>query len=424
MNPIALAFSFVRVPRLFAYLILWPLVIGMFMIIVQLSFTALFTKVSTETSTELEDELETEKEHDAIRYFLYGSHRPLPPPQICVWETEQPRSPNCRIESVDLTVLSENPSAVNPAEMIGFFKNNLRQIHICRQCESELQLDLRGAEPKIYIKGLFGFLVFMSSDRAFTQSLRQYRVYALEEREKVENVQGLPYIISPGLSQPLALKGNEGIAALVLNVASLIVVTLWLMLRAHRRVLDYFARSGALLPLVAACGKRTFYLSLWMVTVIRVICFLIAAVPATLFFFTRTVDKSTVDALKTDWPLLALWCIAVLVSMAALTLIGSIADLKHRHSWTSFLYKYVPLTACLLGASCWFAALFFNQDAVRIVQRAIEVMPVVGMCPIILTPLVALDSRVVVAHTLLSALLLVFLLHMNARWFAAHLEEL
>ena len=60
--------SFVRVPRLFVYLILWPLVIGMFMIVVQLSFTALFTKVSTESSSDLEVELEAEQEHDAIRF--------------------------------------------------------------------------------------------------------------------------------------------------------------------------------------------------------------------------------------------------------------------------------------------------------------------------------------------------------------------
>lgn len=424
MNPLVLALSFVRVPRLFAYLILWPLVIGMFMIVVQLSFTTLFTKVSTETSTELETELKAEKEHDAIRYFLYGSHESLPPPKVCRWGQDLKPNSDCSIEAVDLTVLTEKPTEFDPAELVSFFEGNLRQIHVCESCDSELQLDLRGEEPKIYIKGLFGFLVFMSSDRAFTQSLRQYRVQALEEREKVESFQGLPFIVSPGLSRPLALRGNEGVAALVLNVASLIVVTLWLMLRAHRRVLDYFARSGSLLPLVAACGKRTFYLSLWMVTIIRVFCFLLAAVPATIFFFTHSVDDSTIELLKQDIPMLVLWCIGVLVSMAALTIIGSIADLKHRHSWTSFLYKYVPLTACLLGSVCWFAALFFDSPAVRAIQVGISVLPVVGMCPIVLTPLVALDSRIVVAHTLLAALLLVLLLHLNARWFAAHLEEL
>lgn len=424
MNPLVLALSFIRVPRLFVYLILWPLVIGMFMIVVQLSLTAIFTKVSTESSTELAGEIEAEKEHDTVRYFLYGSHDPLPPPQVCYWENEIADKPNCRVEPVDLTVLTDDPAAFDAARLDAFFKGNLRQVHVCRSCESELQLDLRKQPPRIYIQGMLGFLVFLSSDRAFTQSLRQHRVEALEERENVEGVHGVPYIVSSGLSQPLALRGNEGIAALVLNVASLIVVTLWLMLRAHRRVLDYFARSGSLLPLVAACGKRPFYLSLWLVTIVRVCCFLLAAVPVTYFFFTRSVAPQTFAQLRGMAPALVLWVTAVLVSMGALTIIGSIADLKHRHTWTSFLYKYIPLFACLFGATVWFATLFFDGSAVRILQYAVSVIPVLGMCPIIIAPLVALEHWILVAHAALATILLIVLLQVNARWFAAHLEEL
>ena len=57
-------------------------------------------------------------------------------------------------------------------------------------------------------------------------------------------------------------------------------------------------------------------------------------------------------------------------------------------------------------------------------RHAVTALPVAGLAPMIMAPLLQPPLFVLAAHGLLACIFLFYTLTLNARWFAAHLEEL
>jgi len=208
-------------------------------------------------------------------------------------------------------------------------------------------------------------------------------------------------------------------------MASLVIISLWLALKAHRKVLDYFARNGALLPMVAATGKGVFYAAIWILTLTRVAAFVCAAVPITFFGLTGLLSDRQLDQMiKINSPEFVLWVLALLASLSLATLIASIADLKHRHQFFSIGYRYVPLFFCLAGGFVWTGSFLFDGPFFGYFRALLSALPIVGAASILVAPVMQPQLSVLVVHLLLTSVLLVVALKRNARWFAAHLEEL
>jgi hypothetical protein len=190
-------------------------------------------------------------------------------------------------------------------------------------------------------------------------------------------------------------------------------------------VLDYFARNGALLPMVAATGKHSFYDAIWLLTVFRVGAFLLAAVPATLLVFTGLTEDQPIPSFFGEDRLFPYaWMVAIGLSFALATLIASIADLKHRHHFLSFLYLYLPIAVCAISAVGWGLTFLVDSPAFGYVRNIAAALPIVGMAPVLVSPLFQPSIWVLVAHALLTLGLIWLFLKRNAHWFAAHLEEL
>jgi hypothetical protein len=212
---------------------------------------------------------------------------------------------------------------------------------------------------------------------------------------------------------------------LVVNFALIVIITLWLAIKAHRKVLDYFVRNGALLPMVAACSKRSFYGALWILTVSRVLAFLAAAVPMTVVVFLDLLGKEDLKRFfQGDIWALMLWGVTLVLSMSLATVIASIAELRQRHEILSFLYKYLPIFVSLLGGVIWVATFIFEGNAPSIIRQFLTACPIIGMVPVLIAPLFSPYAWLLVVNMVLTAALLAVTLNFNARWFAAHLEEL
>jgi hypothetical protein len=211
---------------------------------------------------------------------------------------------------------------------------------------------------------------------------------------------------------------------LIINTSLITVIALWLSLKGHRKVLDYFSRNGALLPLVAACGKNTFYAALWIITLMRVLFFLVASLPATIFMYSRAVPQETLDVFIRSGPDFILWLSALVSSLSCLAIIASVAELKQRHSWVSFLYRYVPLGLCWIGTVIWIVSVFTPGQASKVIQTLITCIPIIGISPVLISPIFNISTTVVAAHSLIATMLILVFLRMNSRWFAAHLEEI
>jgi multisubunit Na+/H+ antiporter MnhC subunit len=177
--------------------------------------------------------------------------------------------------------------------------------------------------------------------------------------------------------------------------------------------------------MVAATGQSAFYGALWILTLIRVGAFLAGAVPLTLLGIQGIMDTEGVGETFFGQPLeLALWFTALVSGFALATLVASLADLKHRHHLLSMLYKYVPLALCLLGTVVWTFTFILDGPLFGHLRTVITAIPVLGMGPVLVAPALKPELFALSIHTVLTVLLAGWALRSNARWFAAHLEEL
>jgi hypothetical protein len=434
MRAYRLAFSLIRVPRLFASLFLIPLIFGLLIVAAQLLVTAMFLKAAAQTTKAVEEHVETRKGvHGTARKLLFGTREMLPPAKICRWKIitdkngkplyEEAPSPDCAPKRLDVAVRTKNPETFDVSPYQKLFNGNAEAIHVCRACQPDVLIIKEGDSLRTYGKSVWALLLLQLS--MTSETMDQHVIEFAKDKDRISNLIGPIYFSAYGFRKSFGITTMNVQVAAVLNVASLVVISLWLALKAHRKVLDYFARNGALLPMVAATGKQSFYSALWILTILRVGAFLVAAIPATLIVFSDMLEDETNNTFFGDeWFFPYLWIVAIGLSFALTTLIASISDLKQRHTLMSFFYLYAPMLICGVGTIAWGASFLADSELFGTLRNAATALPILGITPIILSPLFQPSLWVIVTHAILTFVLIYIFLKRNARWFAAHLEEL
>jgi hypothetical protein len=432
MRALRLALSLVLIPRLFATLFLFPLLLSFLIVYAQLVVTGVVLRATDSEPEALQQNFKAIKKNNLARRILFGSSDPLPAVKVCRWkivhsadgtESEAPPDAACSPDRLDVAVHVSDPEHYDPSEYVTIFDGNVERLHICRTCHPDAVIDVQGDHIRSDIYSVWGGLVLHLA--RYNDAAQEAYLRAIENFHHITGLMGEVYLNTKGFSHPTRLSGVKEGMAVIFNVASLVVLSLWLALKAHRKVLDYFARSGALLPMVAATGKSVFYSALWILTLARVGAFLAGSVP---FVYEQLSDAgvegdlfSTFDTTASG---LALWVVAIIASLGLATIIASIADLKHRHGLLSFTYKYIPIAICSVGAVVWSMTFIFEGSAIPIIRNVTASLPIIGMAPIIVAPMFEPGHAVLLIHAVLTVSLIVFALKHNARWFAAHLEDL
>jgi hypothetical protein len=227
----------------------------------------------------------------------------------------------------------------------------------------------------------------------------------------------------PEISEAIGISSLKGTLPITTNIALLVVIALWLALKAHRKVLDYFSRNDVLLPLAAACGKQAFYSAIWILTLFRVGCFLGASIPLMYFGLDDIFSSNVGIDLSFSLAHGAAWLVALVSALGLATVIASIAELKHRHSLLSVSYRVLPLLGAFFGAMVWGASFIMPLHACGVFRLIVSALPIVGIAPILVAPVTGLPYAPMMIHAVLAIIGLTWLLKRNARWFAAHLEE-
>lgn len=431
MKPLLLAFSLIRVPRLFCTLLLWPLVIGVFVAITQVVFSSLFLHVMEESPDDYAARVEgTDVGVTWLQEELYQSDQPLGPPLICRWIVgsngdEYPPTRECAIDPLDVTVEVENPETFDAAPHAEFFNGATRRIHLCRSCGKDVRIRTINGEIQAHVFSLKALGVLALADVNADKGVNPHYIEARRQVEKYHDLTGTIFLHPPGFDRPVNISKTSKTMVMVVNTAFIVLITLWLSLVGHRKVLQYFARNDALLPLVAACGKETFYSALWIITLIRVGFFLLASVPTAYISYRVAVPDELLNVfLGEQNGEFLLWVTGIVSSLSAFTIIASIAELKHRHSLLSFAYKYLPMLLCLAGTALWTVSVFSSGSGWWWVQHVIASLPLVGLSPMILAPIFRMSPTIIALHAMFASVLVVVCLRFNSRWFAAHLEEI
>jgi len=430
MRALSIALSLVRIPRLFFSLLLGPLLIGTFFVTVQEMFVyAHFMSTINSGSDPIKERIEESQKESWIRKVLFGDAGPLPPLKVCRWQTtsqgEQPPSdPDCKTVPYDVTIRTTSPETFDATRYIQMLEGSTHNLHICRKCVSEIMIGERDGKFETHLLYPAALLVYIQSavnDSERTNAL----IEAYKRSEEVKELQGAIMIHFPGHRFPINYSTLENDMIIVMNIAVFAVIALWLSLRSHRKVLDYFARNGALLPLVAACGKRPFYTAIWHITGLRVLLFMFSSVPvAGILLYNMVDDEEFTTSIFSNPSSIVIWLSALILGLAAITVLGSIAELKHRQGLTVFIYKYLPIIACFIGGLIWSISFFHKGEHMEMIRNIITSTPVLGLLPTLVSPIFHISDNALLAHTFLSALMAGTVMLGNSRWFAAHLEEL
>ena len=402
------------------------MVIGLFIALGQVFLSSAYLGLVNESSGDFKKRVTSESgEIEWLRMQLYGSTEALPDPVICRWNKKGiAPSPECELQPLDVSIHVNNPGSYDPAEFVAFFLGSTRAIHLCKSCETDIVINELSEQRTANVRSLSAMGIYALTDSVNNSRVSSHFVEAKEVIEELKDASGTIFFQPVGVSHPINVSEATKTMILIINTALLIIVTLWLSLKGHRKVLDYFARNDALLPLVASCGKNTFYASLWIITLFRVAFFLLMVTPPTILVYAQTVSDETMSVFIGDKAEFILWLLAILASLSSLTIIASIAELKHRHSWVSFMYRYVPIMLCLVGTVVWAVTLVVPGEYVTLLRNGITAIPIFGISPLLLSPLISVNTTLLTAHSALASILVVIVLRLNSRWFAAHLEEI
>lgn len=420
-----------KIPRLFATLFLLPLLLSLAVVYGQLLITGTIVRVSDQDAGEIEKRFKKRQEYSVIRQLLYGDANRRPELKVCRWsyrdlgqgQAEYPPSPDCNPDRLDVALRVNDPATFDPANYVEMFQGNVDRIHLCRTCRPDVTIHAESQPTRADMFSIQGMMVLGLID--FTDTIQAQRLQAAMTFDHTMGLVGQRYLHATGFTEPIQFSGVRTRIAFICSISFLVIITLWLALKAHRRVLDYFARNSALLPMVAAVGKRDFYAAIWLLTLFRVGAFLIAAVPLTIVAYLDFDKKNRLNTLfSSQQSEFLLWSVALIMSMALASMIASIADLKQRHSFMSFVYRYIPLVICAAGALLWSATFIVDGQGAATVRDITTSLPILGIAPILIAPVFKPQLYVLALHTVLTLGLFVLLVRHNTNWFAAHLEEL
>ncbi len=431
-----ISFALVRVPRLFAALFLFPLLVSFILVLGQATATVSLLSISDAYDSPQKRVKKRYEEGAFIREKLLGTTSPLPPITVCRWEnspfseggvpSEHPPSRgDCPIERYDVVLRVEDPASFDPTPYRERLNGKFLRIHVCRSssCRSDIIITPEKKPVKAHLFSVWG-LVLLSTARRTEQAELLAHSPDLTPTASAAKL-GKEILNLPGLHAPTAVSDMHASVIGILNIASLIIIAAWLAMKSHRKVLDYFASSGVLLPLVAASGRSIFYGALWVLTGARVLCFLLSSAPFSYYVFSSVTTKHTKTfTFNGNTAAFGLWIIALTAIFSLAATITSISELRTRYSPFSFVFRYIPVALSLIGGAIWGTTLLIDTTTALSIRDTISALPLLGTVPVLLAPIFVPSDNVLVLQSILSVIALVFAVRVNTRWFATHLEDL
>lgn len=420
-----LAWSLIRIRHLMFSLFFLPLLCSVLLVFGQLVVTGMFLNAAT---SDVEGTEVPEKEDNAVRFLLYGSGEQRPPLKVCRW-IPNPLDPSreiaptrdCSADSLDVAINVDNPDAFVADRYVDIFEGQIDRLHICKRCSPNAVIRVASdGEISTRASSVYALAVLSLTLAPKREVREEQRDHLKQIRENLGDI----LFFMPDSKDLVLMSPKNGAIAFTANIVPLVIIALWLAVRAHRKVLDYFSNNNVLLPLVAATGKRTFYSALWILTALRVGCFLAASLPILYFGLLDIKGDDAFESLHGHTLLIGVWLCAAVSAVALSTIVTSIADLKHRQEWYTFVYRYVPIVIALGGSFAWGASFIIPNHAMALVRNTILSIPVLGLGPLFVAPITLPATMFVAIHAMISVVCMYIIVRRNARWFGAHLEEI
>lgn len=422
-----IALALLRIPHLALSLFAFPLILSIIIVCAQILITGAVVQMVSSSSASIAAATPSQNNFHIARWLIYGSGATRPPLKVCRWQirdgVELPPDSDCAPDRLDIAIHVPNPESYDVSTFAHLFDGHVDRLHVCETCAPDVIItpQPRGKTSST-ARSVFGLtLLFLPYSN---KTVGDRRIALHSAIDNIQEALGSVSMHIPEISDAVGISSLKGTLPIAANVALLVIIALWLALRAHRKVLDYFSRNDVLLPLAATCGRNTFYSAIWVLTLLRVGCFLCASIPL-MYVGLADILSTNVKGLEFPFSLSTslVWLVALISTLSFATVIASIAELQHRHALLSVAYRFLPLVGAFLGALVWGGSFILPYSSLGTFRLVFSSLPVVGITPILLAPITNLSWIPMIIHAGLASLALLWMLRRNARWFAAHLEE-
>ena len=416
-----------RDPRLFRQLLLWPLFVGVFLASGQILISAAYLHLLEETPEQFKERVETrDSTVDWVQGLIYGKATLPEVPEVCRWTSvngeEVAPSASCKTEEFDVVLRAPTPD-FDITPFIKYFSGATKRLHICDTCKSDIVLDFPDGVTTSHVFSLKAVGVFVIAQENRNSDVNAFFMQAKLKAQQLEDLTGTVLLQARGMDNAMDMTHATAVMVFVINTCMMIVASLWLTLNGYRKVLRCFAENNALLPLVSVCGKWEFYLSIWIITLARVSLFLFVSIPMAFIAYRAAVPEETRQLFMPNRTVFFAWLFAVSSSLALVTVVASLSELLRRHSFFSVVYRYVPLFLVVSGTLLWAYSMVTGNPALLNFQKGMIFVPIIGLSPVILTPIISQPVIALLTHGVFACCLVWVLLRRHATWFAAHLEE-
>jgi hypothetical protein len=428
LRTLRIAMALLRIPHLATSLFAFPLIFSLVIVFIQLFVTGAVVQLANTTTASVAATAVAKSNFNHVRWIIFGSGAPRSHLKVCRWQSSgtgeaPPEGGECQPDRLDVAIHVQDPATYDVARFVRLFDGHVDRLHVCRSCEPDVVITPRNDGLTTSLaRSVFGLaILFLPYSNT---SVGEKRIALTSAYDEIQRSLGSLSMHIPEISDAVGITSLKGTLPITANISLLVIIALWLALRAHRKVLDYFSHNDVLLPLAAACGKHTFYSAIWMLTVLRVGCFLCASVPL-MYLGLSDIIATHVKDFEFTFSFLqtSAWLLALISTLSFATVVASIAELKHRHHLLSAAYRFIPLVGAFLGALVWGLSFLIPFSSVGGFRMAVSALPVVGIAPILVAPVTGLSCLPMLIHTMVASVALMWILRRNARWFAAHLEE-
>lgn len=406
-----IAWCFLSVPRIASSLLLAPLILGLF---VTGSSLVLSFAVRTAPNSET-----VEPGRRVPRNPVKGLLGVRAPKELSVcYHSEE----SCQVDRLDIVARPDVLEQVSLAQLRDDFDGDFRRLHVCTNCDSEIELVHRNGKLAVLLKSLHAVMMWESG--AFHRLQKQKaQLHEQSGNDDFEVFEAGQFWLFGGKNLPFNAS-HLGLAAVwILNISLSCLVLAWLGIKSHGRVINYFARNDALQPLIVSLGLKEFYGSIWILTLARVAVFggfyLVAMYQARWVMgfsaFYETVFRG-------DILFLVGWLFVLFLQFTTIAMLVSLAEIS-RDTRATISLVYFPLLTILIGLFVWLGTLTVDSLQLAALREFLLAMPLVSLMPHFLTPIFPCETWVLVMNIFASLIFLLVITRRNTMVFgySAHL---
>ncbi|MBP9838468.1 MAG: hypothetical protein KBC84_07115, partial [Proteobacteria bacterium] len=208
VNAFKIAINLLSIPRLFASLLFWPIVIGLSCAVVQISASSAYIKFVEEKPQDYIKRLNAPDEFsEHMRNFLVGRKSEFTEIKVCRWSEVDgvEKAPvDCEVHPLDVAINTDNVTDYNQEQYLNLYKGNVERLHICKSCKTDMTIHTNLENKNVTtITSLHGILLHGLVETTVDKKLGDHFINFKVKAEEYKKTSGTILFYPSGFKSPI-----------------------------------------------------------------------------------------------------------------------------------------------------------------------------------------------------------------------------